>query len=263
MYDRCFDKPKSTRKLLDDLTKHPATTLTELRLDSMLLSVRSLPYFLRVLGKARPGLRKVCLSLNKDLTIMSGMNPRWGEHRNLPSSDKDVEVWENTPKTCWDYIRKLKEVSMITTANGEAQFSLSSLDQHHDLSIHPEALFSNKDLGEASVLIVQGDDTNSLYQPSRVEPFQWLKEELDYVPTFDWSRQINHTDDHYDGDPSCLHQVPEAARDLTLQHCRELFNEVKDAGIPVKLLLATENQKDEGSPWYTGSFFLPEWLVHF
>lgn len=78
-----------------------------------------------------------------------------------------------------------------------------------------------------------------------------------WMPTFSWSNQtIFHS--LWQEDPFDLGLLTSEHREMIFARCRSVFQEVKDAGLPVRLHLSTDNHKNhEGSKF---AFFLRDWL---
>ena len=88
--------------------------------------------------------------------------------------------------------------------------------------------------------------------------FRWLKQEFKWPPKFLWHDEIY-------GNPgmviSCLHMMDENDRCYTLQSCRELFENLKAAGVPIKLLMEAVRPFTLHPMGNNGTFFVHDWMV--
>ena len=206
----CFGAPQLASTLVEVLAANASQRLTELRLDSMLVVVRNLHLFVEELRERLPNLTKVGTTINKDLQALGweikNVYPRI-EYMNPFESN----LYHQTPTTCGPYLDMIKHLAE------DPRWELTSLDSEEVHALRPATLFA-----------------------CGVELFQVLKEKFNWAPTFDWHEQMNG---RYS--PVIRRRTPpfykkaEHAREEQISWIRQLFGNIKEAGIPVQLLLST------------------------
>ena len=196
-----FATPQLSSMLVQCLAENASNSLTELRLDNMLTVYRNLPIFLHKLENSLPNIRKIGTTINKDLQALS-----WDIADQYDSS---------TPRTCWQYLHKLKQV----VENPRWEFT--SLDSRDIYALSPHNLFTNYQSGDGA------------------EMFRFLKERCNWLPVFDWHEQMNGQTVSWRGGRRPLYERTGSERQRQILLIRELFGNLKEAGIPVQLLLST------------------------
>ena len=228
-----FEFTELTEKFIECLTSNASKNLKELRLIDMLHLVRSLPVFLQKLGEGCPKIRIIGTTVNQDLQRASLEHP---DEDAYSSSHFGDQLEASTPTTCWGYLRLLKMVCE------DPRYTLNPLDNEGVYELNPSHRFSYK-------------DTESSTSPS-VEVFRSLKQHLSWSPTFDWNDQMH---EHPEGRPHF--KLIKMRDEMLKKHtrlCRELFQDLKEAHIPVKLLLNTTRRYGAETLDH-GSFFLRPW----
>ena len=235
--DTLFNSPVFTFTLSNVLAANAPKGLTELRLDGMFHNIRNYHTFLNEIGEALPQLRNVSFSIDQDLQML-GLDSV-DEYQQVAGEFKEnteIDLIRETPLNCWEYIRMLKRLS----DDPRWTSSLKCLKADQIYEINPRALFSAKDHQRSK-------------NPEGKELFGWLKQTLQWTPTFNWYDQMQNIKT-LTWVYSSLHNMPSAERYDDLELCRELFQDLKSVGIPVKLLLST-------TQWYNriyinnGSFY--------
>ena len=208
----CFGAPQLASTLIEALAANASQRLTELRLDSMLVVVRNLRLFVEKLRERLPNLTKVGTTINKDLQALG-----WEIYNVYPRiaymNAFESNLFHLTPTTCGTYLHMIKDLAE------DPRWELTSLDSEEVHALRPATLFA-----------------------CDVELFQALKEKCNWAPTFDWHEQMNGrfcTVIRRRTQP--LHRKIEYAREEEISWIRELFGNIKEAGIPVQLLLSTRD----------------------
>ena len=232
-----LNSPDFAFALADVLATNAPKGLAELRLDGMFHNLRNYHTFLNEVGEALPQLRDISISIDQDLQTV-GLDIV-DEYQFVEGQFPDsVDLIRETPSTCWEYIRMLKRLS----DDPRWTSSLKCLKADQIYEINPRAFFSIKD-NQRSEDALPG-----------VELFRWLRQTLQWTPTFNWYDQMHDIKTmewrHYS-----LRNMTSEERCEELELCRELFRDLKSVGIPVKLLLSTTPWYDRSEHGETGTFY--------
>ena len=209
--DLSFIVPQAATALIECLAAHASQRLNELRLDNMLIVVRSLPVFMDKLGEFFPDLTKVSTTIDKDLQLL-GCNKVLNQYHLIQNMTFfERALCQKTTKKCGEYLCMLKELAK------NPRWKFTSLDSGNIHALPPRAFF------------VKSNENSDA-----VESFRFLKERLNWLPTFNWFEQMN-----YYTNLKPLYKQKNSARDEQIALIRNLFKNIKKAGIPVQLLLST------------------------
>lgn len=234
-----WNGPEFAFALADVLATSAPKGLTELQLDGMFHNIRNYHTFLNELEEALPQLRDISISIDQDLQmlgldIVDESRYIWDENPD-PASD---DLIRETPSTCWEYIRMLKGIC----DDPRWTSSLKCLKADKIYEINPRAFFSVKDNQRSKDAFPGG------------EIFSWFSQTLQWTPTFNWYDQM-HDIKTMEWSHNSLRNMTSDIRRQELDLCRELFQDLKSSGIPVKLMLATTPWYDRSQYGDTGTFY--------
>ena len=125
-----------------------------------------------------------------------------------------------TPRTCWEYIRQVK------FATEASRCTFTALDANGPYPVSPRWLYASADLPRQQDV-------------DRVSHFEWLKRTFGFSPTFHWLDHMHGG--HVSSSSQALQNMAYDERKKDTQLCRSLFNEMKDAGFPIRLLVSADH----------------------
>ncbi|KAL9608808.1 MAG: hypothetical protein Q9167_006365 [Letrouitia subvulpina] len=177
------------------------------------------------------GLIEIKISLGYDLSEISNLEQEKPLRENSLLNSAEREFVDLTPRDLYGYIDALKNVASC----GRWKVKASDLNE-----IHPIHLLS-------FVRPYKGHPQKAL------EHLRWLQLEMRWVPVFNWGLQIGSS-------TSLCCKIPYEDVDIhDVPMYRQIFEQVKEAGNPVKLLLPTfTTANGSGMVGRYGSVFVKE-----
>ena len=215
-----FVVPRLASMLIECLAANASQRLTEIRFDNMLVAVRNLSIFINKLGESLPNLTKIGTTIDKDLQALSWEIPN--RRPRLPNTNTfETLLFLQTPTTCWQYLRMLAQLAQ------NPRWTVTSLDSGDIHALSPHILFPESDGASGP-------------SEENVELFRLLKEMCNWLPTFDWNEQMNGECSSATPSRKPLYKRTKIDREEQILRIRELFGNIREAGIPVQLLLSTQ-----------------------
>ncbi|KAL9044933.1 MAG: hypothetical protein Q9214_001967 [Letrouitia sp. 1 TL-2023] len=229
--------PSIALKLQEALLLRSPPRLSCLGLNKMHWITRNIEAFLRPFEELLE-LTEIKISLGYDLSEISNL-----EQEKSPGEDSEIS-------DCWD--------TEFRSWLNSAERKLVDLT-HRDLNCYVNGL---KKLASRGRWKVKASDLNEIHpihllslvrpykdHPQRaLEHLRWLQLEMRWVPVFNWGLHM--------GSNACFnYDIPYEDVDIhDVPIYRQIFEQVKEAGNPVKLLLPAWNEK--GMPEEKGLFFI-------